>query len=102
MPDPEQGLCRKWLELHQELEQDLRIWLRSVLGMPTDFRSEKRNLRVLSLSVLVFGEFTLAQLWLCRPRSAFDGKSPMEVLQMQGGCLQVTRFLMQVLHGVYL
>ncbi|GGJ55248.1 MbcA/ParS/Xre antitoxin family protein [Deinococcus roseus] len=97
MNDALQGLRRTWLEVHQELQQDLPIWQWTVLGQAQDPRTQKRQLRVLSLSVLVFGDVFLALRWLYCPQGIFEDTRPLEMLQTQEGRRQVVRVLLRFL-----
>lgn len=58
-----------------------------------------RIARVTSLAEEVFGDDAKAARWLRKPKSRFDGRSPLEILRTEAGARLVEEMLVQLDYG---
>ena len=58
-----------------------------------------RIARITSLAEEVFGEDAKAGRWLRKPKSRFDGRTPLEMLRTEAGARLVEEMLMQLDYG---
>ncbi|MEG9437358.1 DUF2384 domain-containing protein [Edaphobacter sp. HDX4] len=60
-----------------------------------------RIARIASLAEEIFGEDAKAARWLRKPKSRFEGRTPMEVLRTEAGARLVEEMLLQLDHGIF-
>lgn len=73
-------------------------------GEPLDPATSERLVRLALLYARVaevIGDEPLARQWLRTPRSAFSGKTPLELARTELGAREVEDLLLRVEHGVF-
>jgi putative toxin-antitoxin system antitoxin component (TIGR02293 family) len=60
-----------------------------------------RIARITSLAEEIFGEDAKAGRWLRKPKSRFEGRTPMEVLRTEAGARLVEEMLLQLDYGIF-
>ena len=60
-----------------------------------------RVARITAMAEQVFGEPERAWRWLRKPKSRFDGKTPLETLATEAGARLVEEMIMQIDHGIF-
>jgi putative toxin-antitoxin system antitoxin component (TIGR02293 family) len=60
-----------------------------------------RIARITSLAEEIFGEDSKAARWLRKPKSRFEGRTPMEVLRTEAGARLVEEMLLQLDYGIF-
>lgn len=64
-------------------------------------RDRKQKL-IFERAVEVFGDESAAKLWLKEPKSALEGKAPIQVINTELGVQQVELMLGRIEHGIFL
>ena len=62
-------------------------------------QQSRHSVRIELLAKKVFGDDGKATRWLRRPKTRFDGRSPVELLSTEGGAQLVEEMLLQLDHG---
>lgn len=57
--------------------------------------------RIFAHAIEVFGDESEAKLWLKEPKSALQGKTPLQVINTEPGVQQVELMLGQIEHGIF-
>ena len=57
--------------------------------------------QILVRAVEVFGDESEAKLWLKEPKSALQGKAPIQVINTESGIQQVELMLGRIEHGIF-
>jgi putative toxin-antitoxin system antitoxin component (TIGR02293 family) len=60
-----------------------------------------RIARITSLAEEIFGEDAKAARWLRKPKTRFEGRTPMEVLRTEAGARLVEEMLLQLDYGIF-
>lgn len=60
-----------------------------------------RIARITSLAEEIFGDDAKAARWLRKPKSRFEGRTPMEVLRTEAGARLVEEMLLQLDYGMF-
>ncbi len=57
--------------------------------------------RIFARAVEVFGDELEAKIWLKEPKSALQGKTPLQVINTESGVQQVELMLGRIEHGIF-
>lgn len=57
--------------------------------------------QIFARAVEVFGDESEAKLWLKEPKSALQGKAPIQVINTESGIQQVELMLGRIEHGIF-
>ena len=64
-------------------------------------RQSKQLKRIFERAVEVFGDESEAKLWLKEPKSALEGKAPIQLINTDLGVQQVELMLGRIEHGIF-
>ncbi len=57
--------------------------------------------QILASAIEVFGDESEAKLWLKEPKSALQGKTPLQAINTESGVQQVKLMLGRIEHGIF-